>query len=421
MNFDLNIQNYKIPELLDIFELSNINTIDKNDIDFKENKLRENILNNNTIDILIREKTIDFLKQAKQILLAEIQPLNLKQLANTIYNKDKELKPSAIIEENGSNMIIQKPITGFSQSLPSEFYTGTINPLKKRTLKQNLNIDTRFRDNYYGSISSNYHLDLPIKFNNILSMQLSAFEFPCTYYSISKSLGNNYFTVILENTGSKYVISIPDGNYTPASLINYLNDYVSNGPLSDVPEINALLFTLNIDATQSGSGQMIIGINSTVKDGDLFPFTLDFQTNTDGNSDSSSPLPLKLGWLLGFRNGIYTNNVSYVSEGIVDLNGTRYIYLVVDDYNNNVNNGFYSAFNSSLLNKNILARISTQTSYFNILSQNNLSLITTPRQYFGPVDIQKLQIQLLDEYGRILDLHNMDYSFCLTFQSVYDL
>ena len=125
--------------------------------------------------------------------------------------------------------------------------------------------------------------------------------------------------------------------------------------------------------------------------------------------------------LFGFRNGIYSGNSSYVSEGVIDLNGSRYLYLVVDDYNNNVNNSFYSAFNSSILNKNILARITTQSSYFNILSQNNLSLITTPRQYFGPVDIQKLRIQLLDEYGRIVDLHNMDYSFCLTLQSVYDL
>jgi hypothetical protein len=62
-----------------------------------------------------------------------------------------------------------------------------------------------------------------------------------------------------------------------------------------------------------------------------------------------------------------------------------------------------------------------QDGTFNILSQNNLSLITTTRQYFGPVDIQKMNIQLLDEYGRVIDLNNMDYSFCLTFQSVYDL
>ena len=80
-------------------------------------------------------------------------------------------------------------------------------------------------------------------------------------------------------------------------------------------------------------------------------------------------------------------------------------------------------FNNKLtiLNKNILARISIQGSVFNYLSKDNFNLISTPRQYFGPVDIQKLQIQLLDEYGRILNLNNMDYSFCLTFQTIYDL
>jgi hypothetical protein len=140
-----------------------------------------------------------------------------------------------------------------------------------------------------------------------------------------------------------------------------------------------------------------------------------------GNPDTTNPLPLILGWILGFRNGIYTGNINYVSEGIVDLTGSKYFYLVVDDYNNNVNNGFYSAFNSSLLNKNILARISMQPDPFGVTTQNNLSLITTPRQYFGPVDIQKLNIQLLDEYGRVIELNNMDYSFCLTFVSVYDL
>jgi len=124
---------------------------------------------------------------------------------------------------------------------------------------------------------------------------------------------------------------------------------------------------------------------------------------------------------MGFRNGIYINNSNYVSEGLVNLLGPRYLFLVVDDFNNNVNNGFYSAFNSSVLNKNILARISLQSTIFNILSENNLNLITYPRQYYGPVNILNMNIQLLDEYGRIIDLNNMDFSFCLTFQTAYDL
>ena len=151
---------------------------------------------------------------------------------------------------------------------------------------------------------------------------------------------------------------------------------------------------------------------------------MNFQADNKGNPDYNTPLPLKFGWLLGFRNGIYENNSSYLTEGVIDLSGPRYVYLSVDDYNNNVNNGFYSAFNSSLLNKNILARVSLGASNsFSVLSENNLdrSLITYPRQYFGPVDIQKMNIQLLDEYGRVLDLNNMDFSFCLTFETVYDI
>jgi hypothetical protein len=131
-----------------------------------------------------------------------------------------------------------------------------------------------------------------------------------------------------------------------------------------------------------------------------------------------------LGWLLGFRNGVYVNNNTYVSEGIVDLKGLRYFYLVFNDYNNNVENSYYSAFNSSVLNKNILARISVLSptvQSFSLLAQRNMNIITFPRQYYGPVDIQKLTIQLLDEYGRVIQLNHMDYSFCVTMQTIYDL
>jgi S1-C subfamily serine protease len=75
--------------------------------------------------------------------------------------------------------------------------------------------------------------------------------------------------------------------------------------------------------------------------------------------------------------------------------------------------------NSSILNKNILARISIQGSVYSIMSDSSLILKSLPRQYFGPIDIQKLQIQLLDEYGRVLDLNNMDFSFALKLECLY--
>lgn len=62
-----------------------------------------------------------------------------------------------------------------------------------------------------------------------------------------------------------------------------------------------------------------------------------------------------------------------------------------------------------------------QLNPFSISQQNNLITITSPREYFGPVNIQSVNIQLLDEYGRILDLNNMDFSFCVTLNMIYDL
>ena len=424
-NFDLNIHNYRKEELEDIFELP-VN-YDSLTLETRENKLRENIYSDPTIHESIRVKTISFLKEAKEILLSELKTTIFNKFTTAnVYNLDTSLKTSKVVEENGANFIIQKPSTPFSQSFPSEFYPGTINPLKKRSLRQYLNIDTRFRDNYYSTSSTNFHLDLPIKFSDITTMQLTAFEIPNSYYYISDKLGNNFFTITIENTGVSEVFFIPNGNYTAAGVVNYLNHYVSStGPLGSVAGFQDLVFSENTDigtgtgGTGSGSSQMVIGIKNGVM---LFNFTLNFQANSFGEEDTTTPLPLKFGWLIGFRNGIYTGNSSYVSEAVIDLKGFKYMFLVVDDYNNNVNNSFYSAFNSSILNKNILARISLQnTNFFDTAAQNNLSLVTTARQYFGPVDIQKLGIQLLDEYGRVVDLNNMDFSFCLTLQAIYDL
>lgn len=225
-------------------------------------------------------------------------------------------------------------------------------------------------------------------------------------------MGNNFFSITLDSSPNlPVIITVPDGNYTPAALVAYLNNFVI------ATSISGIQFIYNIDASGNGSGQLVIGTTGA----GVGTFTLTFNSDIYGNLDTINPLPLKLGWMLGFRNGSYSGTNNYVGEGLVDLAGQKYLYLVVDDYNNNVNNSFYSAFNSSILNKNILARISFQPSPFGNVAQNNLALITTPRQYFGPVDIQKLKIQLLDEYGRVIEMNNMDYSFCLTFVSVYDI
>jgi hypothetical protein len=86
------------------------------------------------------------------------------------------------------------------------------------------------------------------------------------------------------------------------------------------------------------------------------------------------------------------------------------------------------AYNSSLGASNILARIST-TSATSANFSDGLSLNNTfanpdkmikKRTYFGPVDIQRMRVRVLDEFGRTIDLNNMDLALALNLVCIYD-
>ena len=414
-NFDLNIKNYKKQELADMFELPP--NYDKNIVEIKESKLRDSIINNSEINQDIKIKTINFLAEAKNILCENVysEVSNIKKSiekfnSHNIYHTNYDLKPTQI-EDKNEHMVQVRSEYPYATSRPTEFSSGIINPLARSSNKYFLNIDTRFRTDYYNSQSTNFNIILPTQFNDVLTMQLDSIELPLTFYNVSKQYGNNFFTIDASN--SSQVITIPDGNYTFDGILIILNNTMTNlgGLFSNIVfEID------NID--NNGSGRMIVGLKTGSPS---FSFSLNFQVNKFGIEDRSTPLPLKLGWIFGFRNGIYVNNSVYISEGLVDLHTFRYLYLVIDDHNNNVSNNYFSAFTNSVLNKNILARISLQADTYSVLLQNNLNIITSPRRYFGPVNIQNMTIQLLDEYGRIVDLNNMDLSFCLSLQTSYDV
>ena len=430
-NFDLNINNYTIKELESIFELPinyNVSTIQ-----LQENKLKQNIEKDNNIPFSVKSNTTTFISLVKNTLINNLNTNNnknnnssstiLSDISNNlrkIQHLDLTLNSSQTVEA-GNTSIIQKPPTPYVNGYGMEFFPGNINPLDKRILKKIVNIDTRFRENYYTTTSTNFQIDLPGTINQVVFLELAAIEFPASFYTISKVFGNNFFTLEIKGT-DPLVVTIPDGNYDYLSLQTYVNTYLTNS----VSPYSIIQIQADIELTSSslelvgGSQRMIFG--ST--DG-LTSFSINFLTDKYGVEDRATPLPLKLGWLLGFREGYYENSFTYVSEGLVNLLGPRYFYLVVDDYNNNVSDGFYSAFNSSILNKNILARISVSGASLystNInISQFTGNLVVAPRHYFGPVNVSKLKIQMLDEYGRILDLNNMDYSLVLSYLVVYDL
>ena len=430
MNFDLNLTNYKKSELEEIFDLPH--KYDETILQRKSELLREKIESDKKTDQTVRKKTLEFLIQAKNFLLEGLKKiLSDSKLENNIYNTDLNMRGSAIFSENGSQYVIDRSAntTPYNFSFPGDTFPGIINPLKKRTIIKNLNIDTRFRDNYYASVSTNFHFDLPYKFSSVTSMQLTSFEFIQSYYAISSCHGNNFFSLQLIDSSGNFegtyeCITIPDGNYTGQNLMAVLNAAVSALPSTLLANV---YFSLNETPGPDGNDKVTIKINPSYA-GPTFNFSVNFAIDIYGNLDST-PLQQKFGWILGFRSPLYPVSLfveynSYTSESILDLSGPKYIFLVVDDYNNNVNENFFSAFTSSVLNKNILARIAVGPNIgapyitLDLLASGSFF---TPRTYFGPVDVQKMQIQLLDEYGRILNLNGTDYSFVLALTTAYDI
>ena len=397
-NFD--IRNYTINDLKDIFELPN--NFDSNVIEIKETKLREKLLSNPKLTPKLKQDTIQFITSAK-IKLQE----NIKSV--------KEIM-------NPHPYIIEKPIIEGKDIL------------QERTLKKHLNVDTRFRENFQQS-SSNFDINLSFKLANVKKMELSSIEFPTTFYAISKVFGNNFFTIRIDVSGEgikEALFELPDGNYSRSAIINALNNssnYTLTTDDTSTDEIfDDINFDVDVDGEGSGTGKMFFTLDSSLTIlNQVNQVELLFNENISCQPDSNA-LIRKLGWMLGFRNGSYVstnennNNFEIISESLLNITGPKYIYMAIDDHNSNneSTSNFYSAFNSVILHKNILARIPLTTFSFSFEIANMLSIVSTPREYTNPVSIEKIGIQLMDEYGRILDLNEMNISFCLSFTQSYE-
>ncbi len=51
------------------------------------------------------------------------------------------------------------------------------------------------------------------------------------------------------------------------------------------------------------------------------------------------------------------------------------------------------------------------------------TLVTNPittRTYFGPIDIQRMKISLIDEFGNPINLNNLDWSMVLSYEQIYE-
>ena len=268
-----------------------------------------------------------------------------------------------------------------------------------------LNIDTRFQEEYNMNDNADYTVSIPQAIRDVQSIQLTNVEIPASFHPFSVYMKNTYFHLTkITSTSTTEIITIADGYYTEETLVDALNEI-----------IDGILIRLN-------ENKQIIFENTT----NNTDFIINFAVDENGNTDKYN-LKSKLGWCLGFRETSYEiprkngeNVYSITSEGILNINPCRYLFVSIDDFHSHNPNSFIVPSFQSYFDPNIISRVTLDPNnnytYGSLITANisgSGNLLSDVRTYSGKNDIQKLRIRIFNEFGHILHLNKMDVSFAL--------
>lgn len=277
-----------------------------------------------------------------------------------------------------------------------------------------VNIDTRFQEEYNMQNFADITFKLPQQISNVKSINVTNIEIPASFYPFSLRRKNTYFTIVNVLTPAiPILIRIDDRSYNTSSLLESIKNQLSKYQLDDITFSIHKEDYNNDNATGDTFKVEMYNNSSTNK------YIISFNVDEKGNNDKYN-LKSKLGWCLGFREPAYElgSLVEVVSEGLININPFTYLFISVDDFLSNAPNSFIAPSVQSYMNSNILGRISLDPFFSSfggqiVVSNMTGRLLSDKRTYEGKHDIQKLRIQLLDEFGVVVDLNKMDFSFTL--------
>jgi hypothetical protein len=527
---DLNVDQYSQEDLLSLLDLSDTENVTYEDILNASNPVIARYTSEDNYDLA------NFFQQIQNKLLQDldddsdnddidnnnddfnIQNVNSSQLGNLWSNQYKsqaDTDPNQankntdrsqqinIFEQNGQH-VMNKNQLGVNNNYQLPVAQGTINPNLKNTTTRIINIDSQYRDNIIPynpdpdgpSSPTNYTLDLTDVLHNTISLEVTSFQIPFTWYLIdSVYQSNNCFWI--DNS----MVHIPSGNYSNNTLIDAVNTAMNSIGITDID----VSYNTTTGKTIFTNNRVDTSFNITFYDPEgvkLCNTSCKIQEKFNNN----------LGWILGFRGNtnfppsdavtnpmygqlVYTldisGNIGHIlnSEAFIDTFGSKYFLLVLDDYNqNHLNKGLVgitptqkiaeipSYWNPGLkkipddcttplfsstktptyvqnaprkltqaqlytLNETTFARTQTKNNFIttptttDVLAliplrlANNLSpgqqiiddfnLDEAKRIYFGPVDIGRMRVRLVNDKGYTVNLNGNDWSFTLTATALY--
>jgi len=254
-------------------------------------------------------------------------------------------------------------------------------------------IDSRFSD-LNNNVNSEFRVQNPVPLKNIIRIRLASVEVPLVEPMFSQIKGNVTISALI-GTATTYTptVALVDGNYTVAQLIAAV-------------QTNLRLMDPNFTVTLNDYSNTVT-ITNTRK------FIFDFAS--PNNTIASRATHWGLGYYLGFRdtvavstliNGLY----SVTSETLINVKPNPYYLVKLKCPEDAVNvthrlngGGFVSAF----------AKIVLSNNFYELQFDNISNLIRNEFTFLSPVNIPFFQISLVDPWGELVNMMNIEWSYTL--------
>ena len=373
-DFDTNVDNYTIAELLTILSLDTP-TPDRETVTEACDKFILKFQRENNTKLIL------FFKDIKQVLLEYVYQLensnepviygpNTRQ--TDIWWENQQVLPQTNpvqkdkITQRGDNvdinvykdthMPMNREQLGVANVKAVEVAQDKLNPTLTNVTTRIISLDSQYRQvSGTNDTSTDYTLDLSEHLVNVLSLKPYSFQVPYTWYTIDTGNGNTCFWISFINNTTKLFdktvsIQLDPGNYTTTSIVTALNTSFTSAGFSgftgDPVSYNSIngKITLNLyggDYTDPETATIYNITETTVIT--FFDPTDEFSCSSN-SCKQTNLVNQTLGWTLGYR--LPYMNVSTsgnVADAVINLIGPTYLIIVLDDLNqNHINNGLIS-------------------------------------------------------------------------------
>ena len=276
---------------------------------------------------------------------------------------DRKNKVKILSDENGNHETMKREQLGVLNSHPLPIAQDMLNPTLKNITQRILVVDSQYRQSITATTSStDFTLDLSDILTNTLALKLYSYQIPYAWYTIDSTMGTSCFWVV--NSGTTYRISIPDGNYSQQQLVTAIQ-YQLDTILNVVAPFTGNHFDISYNSI-SGRSCFLFGAYNPQITAEVVFYDSEFYSSCSTTCANSMKLNNNLGWILGFRplddknlplhfSIVVDSHVNYnipgnpapynldnafFSDGPIDVYGTKYLTIVLDDFKqNHLNNG----------------------------------------------------------------------------------